>query len=323
MMKFKNIAGFLAGLLLFLLFFSWLFEPKNNTVKSGVDERNDNAYGILAEPENSIDAVVIGDSLCYTGISPLTMWEKNGIASYNCGRTAQRMSEAYYMLKRVYKTQAPKLVVIESNMLFWPNDIEGQINQVLFEAAEYYFPVFEYHNQWKKFDMKDFDDVDYENRKNDKGFHMKKEVQAYTGGTYMKETTAAEGVAGMERLLLKQMIRLCKSRGSEVLLLSVPSPKDYTYEKHNAVQNLADACGADYLDLNLLADEIGIDWNQDILDGFEHLNVYGAEKVSAYLGNYLSGQYGLTDHSADAAYSSWNDCLEKYKKEMEDTVSAQ
>ena len=92
-MKKRNTAIFLAGLVLLLFLFSGLFEPKNNTVQSGVDERNDNAYGVLAEKKDSLDAIVIGDSLCYTGISPLTMWEKNGFSSYNCGKTAQRMSE--------------------------------------------------------------------------------------------------------------------------------------------------------------------------------------------------------------------------------------
>lgn len=138
-MKKRNTAIFLAGLVLLLFLFSSLFEPKNNTVQSGVDERNDNAYGVLAEKKDSLDAIVIGDSLCYTGISPLTMWEKNGFSSYNCGKTAQRMSEAYYMLKRAYKEQLPKVVVIETNMLFWPNDTEGQINQTLFEAAKILF----------------------------------------------------------------------------------------------------------------------------------------------------------------------------------------
>ena len=316
-MKKRNTAIFLAGLVLLLFLFSSLFEPKNNTVQSGVDERNDNAYGILAEKMDSLDAIVIGDSLCYTGISPLAMWEKNGFASYNCGKTAQRMSEAYYMLKRAYKEQLPKVVVIETNMLFWPNDTEGQINQTLFEGAKYYFPVFEYHNRWKSLKAQDFDGTDCETAKNDKGFHMKKEVEAYTGEAYMTETDMAEGVARMERILLKKMIRLCKAKGSEVLLLSVPSPKDYTYAKHNAAQNLADAYGADYLDLNLLPEEIGIDWNQDILDGSEHLNVYGAEKVSAYLGTYLTEHYNLPDHRGEAAYESWNDCLKQYKKEME------
>ena len=146
---------------------------------------------------------------------------------------------------------------------------------------------------------------------------MKKDVEAYIGEAYMTETDMAEGVARMERILLKKMIRLCKAKGSEVLLLSVPSPKDYTYAKHNAAQKLADAYGADYLDLNLLTEEIGIDWNQDILDGSEHLNVYGAEKVSAYLGTYLAGHYNLPDHRGEAAYESWNDCLKQYKKEME------
>lgn len=147
--KVRNGIIFIAFFLVLLYGASALFVPKNDTVKAGIDERDESAYAVYAEPRNSMDAVIIGDSLAYTSISPLKMWHENGFTSYNCSRTAQRMSETYYMLKRVFEVQSPKVVVFETNMLFWPSDTEEQINKTLFEAAEYYLPVFEYHNQWK------------------------------------------------------------------------------------------------------------------------------------------------------------------------------
>lgn len=311
-MKVRNGIIFCVIFLVLLAGASALFVPKNDTVKAGVDERDESAYAIYAEQENSIDAVVIGDSLAYTSISPLEMYKQNGFTSYNCSRTAQRMSETYYMLKRVFEVQSPKLVVFETNMLFWPSDTEDQINKTLYEAAEYYFPVFEYHNQWKKLDVSNLQEADYEKLDKYKGFRLKKDCIPYAGGAYMLETMAAREVPRVERFLLGRMIQLCKKNGSKFMMVSVPSPKDYTYEHHNSAQTLADKYGVSYVDMNLLTDEIGIDWNKDVLDGSEHLNVYGAEKVSDYLGEYISQNYALEDHRDDEKYSDWNSAYEKY-----------
>ena len=315
--KVRNGIIFIAFFLVLLYGASALFIPKNDTVKAGIDERDESAYAVYAEPRNSMDAVIIGDSLAYTSISPLKMWHENGFTSYNCSRTAQRMSETYYMLKRVFEVQSPKVVVFETNMLFWPSDTEEQINKTLFEAAEYYLPVFEYHNQWKKIDPSDLQDAVYEKQDQYKGFRLKKDCIPYAGGEYMIETMATREVPRVERFLLGRMIQLCRKNGSQFMMVSVPSPKDYRYENHNSAQSLADKYGVEYLDLNLLTEEIGIDWNLDVLDGTEHLNVYGAEKVSDYLGAYISENYEVEGHRDDKTYSEWNQYYEDYQKEVQ------
>lgn len=319
-MKIRNTVLFLGIFALLLALTSALFVPKDNSVKAGIDERDERAYGILAEEEDTIDVIVVGDSLCYTGISPMRMWEEQGISAYVCGQTAQRMTESYYMLKRALENQQPKLVILETNLLFWPADTEEQINQALFECASYYLPVFEYHNQWKHLDAEDFDEAEYENKMNNKGFYMKKDCVMYGAGEYMIETMATREVPHVERFFLEKMVQLCRREGIEFMLLSVPCPKNYRYETHNSAELLADKYGIAYLDMNLATEEIGIDWNADILDGAEHLNVYGAEKVSAYLADYLTENYDIPDHHEEQAYQSWNDCFEKYMESLNEGI---
>ena len=59
-----------------------------------------------------------------------------------------------------------------------------------------------------------------------------------------------------------------------------------------------------YLDLNLITDTLAIDWNTDTRDEGDHLNDFGAKKVSLYLGEYLKKQYVLEDRRNDSAFSS-------------------
>ena len=58
--------------------------------------------------------------------------------------------------------------------------------------------------------------------------------------------------------------------------------------------------------MNLSLEDIGLDWNTDTKDGGDHMNSAGAEKVSAYLADYLKDNYELTDHRGDKDYAEWD-----------------
>ena len=62
----------------------------------------------------------------------------------------------------------------------------------------------------------------------------------------------------------------------------------------------------DFLDLNLKTEEIGINWKTDSLDNGDHLNYSGADKVTRYLGNYLTQNYTFPDHRGEKTYRTWD-----------------
>ena len=66
--------------------------------------------------------------------------------------------------------------------------------------------------------------------------------------------------------------------------------------------------------MNLVPGELNIDWENDTRDKGDHLNFYGTQKATAYLGRYLKEHYSLPDHREDADYSKWNDALARYEK---------
>ena len=56
-------------------------------------------------------------------------------------------------------------------------------------------------------------------------------------------------------------------------------------EKHNTIMDLSKEVGVPFLDLNL--NNQLINWEKDTRDEGMHLNDYGAQKVTAYIGEYL------------------------------------
>lgn len=64
-----SAAVFLLILALLLVPLSLIFRPKNNSQEAGMEEPR--ANGILAEPENSIDVLFLGNSLAYCSMNPM------------------------------------------------------------------------------------------------------------------------------------------------------------------------------------------------------------------------------------------------------------
>ena len=96
--------------------------------------------------------------------------------------------------------------------------------------------------------------------------------------------------------------------------MSTPSTVNWSYEDHNATKTFTDKENIEFVDLNMLQDEIQIDWQKDTRDEGDHLNDSGAKKVTKYFGKYLNDKNILKNHKNEEEYSKWNECLEKYNK---------
>ncbi len=276
-----------------------------------VQGRNRPVAGITAEEGDTVDLLVVGDSESYTSVSTMDLWKQYGTASYVCGQGGQRIQEAYYMLKTAFRTQSPKVVMVETNMMFRDPGIFKNAQISLAEPLRYYLPVFRYHNLWKL-----LLDEPKEMTSDYKGFVIKEKITSCKGAEYMKETGEMQELPEFVRFYMRRIQDLCERNGAQLLMVSVPSPKNYNYKKINALRHYAKQNGIPYVDMNLKAEEIGMDWSKDSYDGGDHLNIHGAQKVTAYLGKYLKENYGLPDRRNDAAYSSWNTLAEKFDTEV-------
>ena len=120
---------------------SYILSPKNNRILS-TDKHIDNASGPLAEKENSIDALVVGDSESFAAISPLEIYKEYGYTMYVSGTSGQYLYDSYnYFLKTLTK-QKLKVLILETDAIYRKILISYNFR---FWMGEF-IPVFHYHN---------------------------------------------------------------------------------------------------------------------------------------------------------------------------------
>lgn len=113
---------------------SRVFEPKNNGGVGGLNAAHQAAEAFLGEPENSLDALFIGDSETYSALSPVEIWKDAGIPSYTCAIGKQYLTYSKSLLNRALAVQNPKVVMIEGNSLFRPFDEQKLVKTAVKDA---------------------------------------------------------------------------------------------------------------------------------------------------------------------------------------------
>ncbi len=296
---------FVSILVLLLMVNSFIFSPKNNTAESGYHNMRANAY--LAEPQNTIDVLFIGDSLTYSNFMPLKIYKDFGFTSWNLGTASQRTYSTYAYLCNFLKYQKPKVVVFEVENLF----LNFNASYAFYSELGRYFEFFNYHDRWKTLKYNDFtDSIEYTHTEPEKGYYdVKKKVKG-KNKKYMFKNNKYASIDSGNVYFIKKCVNLLNRKGIDYIFVSTVSMKNMNYEKHNTIQKIAKQINATYLDLNVV-NELSINWENDSYDGSEHLNYYGALKVSSYIGQYLASRYKLPDHRNDSKYQDWNDSVNK------------
>jgi hypothetical protein len=295
-MRMKNIkkaALFVLGLVVLLATSSALIGPKDYAAFNYADVRT-KLKSLDKEADYSIDVVCAGNSQSFYACSPLLIYKEFGFTSYDTGTAGQRLCDTYAVLSETYKTQAPKLVVLEVDGVIDAHPgVHEKEDDYFFNAAETVFPILHYHSVYYSSLPKSLVNLT-SSRRNEKllkGYHLRTDVKPYdTDGEdsdaymYVDEDYQMTDTA---KSYLEKIVDLARSQGSEIMFLSAPSATNWTMNKHEAVSEIAESKGIYYLDMNLQLEKIGIDWEVDTCDGGEHLNSSGAKKTSSYLGRFI------------------------------------
>ena len=292
-----NLIKMIAFVMVFVVIVGVLgvaFTPKKSDPGSGIT--NSNARGFYGEPKNSIDVLILGDSNAYSACSPMYIWNKYGIPTYVAAEGFQNVTGASNLLDEVLTCQKPKLVVFDVNMLWTGKTTLKKVENNLKNMAYKYLPLAQYHNRWKSMDVKEmFEAKDYTYRSVSRGQYLSMEVKPFTGQSKMVKTDVVEDIPEVSRVLLDKLISKCNENGIKMMFVETPTAKSWNYARHNAMVKYAKQKKIDFVDMNTLEGKYAIDWSTDTRDGGRHLNCEGAEKVSAYLGKYISEHYSFKD----------------------------
>ena len=300
---------FMIILLILLYATSYIFMPKSNTQEAGMHKYEANS--IVAEKENTIDVLILGDSEPYTSIIPMQIWNEYGFTSYDCCSLQQSIPESFVFLKKALKKQKPKIVIVEASNIYTGSKREEHIERLVGDML----PVFEYHNRWKTIKKDELvKKVEYNVVNDLKGYHFTKEIREGTIRNIMEPTDEKNIIPRSNKLYLKLLKHYCDKNNIKLLIVRTPTNYSWNYKSYNGIKEFSENEHIDYLELNLLNNEIGIDWKNDSKDGGDHLNYYGAVKTTRYLGKYLSNMGLLKDHRKDKEFDYWHESYKNYKK---------
>ncbi len=309
-----KILGFGAGVVIILSVLSVVFNGGYLASKRSVMYYDRRIAEFSKEPEGEIEVLCVGDSLCGAGFCSPTLYRDYGITGFNMGKEMQKSVESYYCVKKAITRQPIKVVLWETHNMTKKYKGLDPFSYGLAESLRYRFPVIKYHTFWKF-----LTDGRYL-RKYFKGFLVDEKIKPYEGPVpyYDPSKTETFELQYDQEYMLRKVKKLCDDNGIKLVLVSFISPKCYKFKEHVCFDKAAREIGVDYLDLNTCADEVGIDWARDFTDKGDHVNEAGAEKMTAYLGKYLSEECGLSDHRGEAAYQAWDDMLVAYAQEIVD-----
>ena len=286
--------------------------------------------GFYAEKKNDIDMIVTGSSNSFCTVNPLVLYEEYGIAAYDFGSSSQPMNISELYLKEALKRQKPKVVALEVNMMV--GDSINSINEAglrwgytdlplsvdklkcIYQSvgaldAEYFsyvYPIFRYHTRWKELSKIDYTYFYQDKTNYTKGYLETQSVaeQAVRLEDYDYEGEAWIGEANI--VCLDEIVQLCSKNNVELLFFKSPKENWHRYETE-AVRELADERGIRFIDYNELYHngELELDVTADFRDG-DHLNDFGAKKVTSHFGAYLKANYELPDRREDTVPNSWD-----------------
>lgn len=322
-MKKRIIKAGIFTVILFLMIYllGFVFQPKNNNHYAGVFNDDLDGFGVMAEPEYSLDAVFIGDSEAYCAFNPFRIWERSGISTYVVSSVDQHTYKTEEYLKMAHRNQNPKIVIMETNALYRGS---SRIDSIKSEIT-YVFPLFYYHDRWKSLHCNDwYSKPVYTNTDITKGYSPKGEIESADISNYMDPTDEVEKIPSENLRHLRNMVNFCRARGEMFWLVSTPSTQNWDYARHNAVAQAAEELDIPYFDLNEIADVLNIDWTQDTMDAGDHMNFYGALKVTDYMTKLLQETGLFVDKRQQPESEYWDDLFDRfYEKCLEKGIDLQ
>lgn len=199
-------------------------------------------------------------------------------------------------------------------------------------ALDNLVPVFRYHSRWTSLERDDYTGVTdcmnyfytmgytpFYRRSLDEMGQKKIDVINYsitdeidTDASLREEAVDAEGAEA-----LRMISDFCSDNNLDLVLIKIP--REWTDVEHDALKEMAAELDVPLLDMNtpVALEQMGLVFSTDYMH-MQHANIYGARKLTGYVGQFLSEHYRYDDVRGDRRYSFMEEYAELYDKLVED-----
>lgn len=303
-----------------------------------------NIAGFYGEDKNTLDMVYIGGSAAFQYYAPLRAFEQEGIASYDYASKTIQPELYKTMIKEIFKTQNPKLIVIDARCFQYRekdqppteaayrnlltgmplslnkieciyNNVEKYLNE---GEASYCFDIIKYHRDLQDEKINDQIKMAFNMYRNPfKGFEFYPDVkkQIMIKNDTKKKTSVSEET---EKILI-DLLEYCKTTECNYLFVVSPYVEQEEHkENFNYISEIINQYGYNFLDANDFYNQMEMDFNTDLYN-HNHVNIFGAEKYTDFMTDYIKNNYNLPDRREDENYKDWFDLLDNWHKQVDNT----
>ena len=258
--------------------------------------------------EKNHDLLFVGDCEVYETFYPKILREEYGIKSYIRGSSQQLIWQSYYLLEEMLRYEKPKTVVYNVLAMKYGEGQKESYNRMTLDGMKwsiskieaikasmlpeenfitYVFPLLRFHSRWSELKEQDFKYIFNKPKVSEDGYLLNTGIRP-VGNIPKGKPLADYALPEISYYYLDKMVKLCKENNIELILMKAPVLYPYWYKEWDEqIKDYAKKNELRYINFLDIADEVGIDYNTDTYDGGLHLNVYGAEKMSRYLGKIL------------------------------------
>lgn len=304
-----------------------------------------NISGFYGEKRNSMDMVYIGGSACFVYWAPLKAWEDDGITSYNFAADTAQAELYQYLVEETLAYQDPEVIVIDARAFQYrdvdqpPTEvayrnfltgtpiswnrfkfIENNVPKYLGDSTlSYHLDLIKYHGIGVTSSISTSLKMMTGNYRNElKGFYFVPKVEKMQ--KYDFATDVETPMSDETNQILDDFLVYLKTTKHKVLFVISPYVETVAHkENFNYVERKVTSAGFDFLDSNEYYDEMGLDFDADFYNIY-HVNIYGSEKYTTFLSNYLKRTYNLSDRSQDIKYAEdWNSLLDNWHAQVDAT----
>ena len=319
-----------------------------------LNDFNDDRLSIVGiKEEEPVDMIYIGGSAAFCYWYPLQAWNDYGFTSYDLGSTSMQAENILYLVKHALKYQKPELFVIgvrpfadysntgyEAGLRYTSDALDLGIDRLKLIRTYYdrrlmdddissvYIDIAKHHSRYELLSSPEAWGL-----MDNKGASLYKGANVISSYYYLDELPSSN--TGNRRELepmasdtLYELLDFCKEKDLNVLFVVSPYilGQEY-YELYNTMDDIVTSYGFRFLNGNDYFEEMELDILQDFSDK-GHVNVFGAEKYTDFLGRYIAENYDLPDNRAegnanwDEASAEFADVTGDAKASVQDAIAS-